>query len=414
MMSMENKNLFNKKKLIVLIVLLNFLIFSYVLLILINIKSLEKYDSVVMPNVYIEEFDMSGYSFKNALSKMEFYNEYILSKKIRFIVNGKEVEYDLKQLGISVDQKKTMQKIKKYQNSLSYAGKLRMIHGDTKKKFNFSYQIDSDKLKAFLTDMKKSVDVSVVNGYFDTSSGVKYIPGVDGFSLDVDKSIDTFKKNFTDDFDFKRKISLEGNVVSSQSNESYQKIDTMTSSFVTKFNVWEGTRPINLRTALNYINGAIVEPGEVFSYYKYAGPYNKSGYVFYYEFVGNGVCQIATTTYNAALLGGLEIVKRYPHAKKSVYVPGGLDATVASYSSGWNVDFQFRNTYQYPIYIKAYAVGGEAHVEFWSNSNAKEGKEYTTESVKIGVRGYTTYLHTFKDGKEIDKSKIATTWYTEE
>ena len=84
----------------------------------------------------------------------------------------------------------------------------------------------------------------------------------------------------------------------------------MTSSFMTKFNVWEGTRPTNLRTALNYINGAVVEPGEVFSYYKYAGPYNKKGYVFYYEFVGNGVCQIATTVYDAALLGGLEIVKR--------------------------------------------------------------------------------------------------------
>lgn len=411
---MENKKLFNKKKLIVLIILLNILVFSYAFLIIINIKSLEKYDSVVMPNVYIEEFDMSGYSFKNALSKIEFYNEYILSKKVKFSINGKRLEYDLNQLGVSVDKEKTIQKIEDYQSKLSYARRLRTIHGKVKKKFNFSYKIDSDKLASFLNGIRGDVDVSVVNGYFDTSNGVRYISGVDGFSLDIDKSISIFKDNFKDDFDFSKEISLEGNIVSSQSNDSYKQIDTMTSSFVTKFNVWEGTRPINLRTALNYINGAIVEPGEVFSYFRYAGPYDKRGYVFYYEFVGNGVCQIATTTYNAALLGGLEIVKRYPHAKKSVYVAGGLDATVASYSSGWNVDFQFRNTYKYPIYIKAYAVGGEAHVEFWSNSNAKEGKEYTTESVKIGVRGYTTYLHTFKDGKEIDKSKIATTWYTEE
>ena len=188
----------------------------------------------------------------------------------------------------------------------------------------------------------------------------------------------------------------------------------MTSSFVTNFNPWVTARATNLRVALNYINGAIIEPGEIFSYYKYAGPYDKAGYVFYYEFVGNGVCQIATTTYNAALLGGLEIVKRYPHAKKSVYVPGGLDATVASYSSGWNVDMQWKNTYEYPIYIKAYSVGGEAHVEFWSNSNAKEGKTYTTESVWLHGRGYKTYLHTFKDGVEINKSLIATTWYSED
>ena len=155
-------------------------------------------------------------------------------------------------------------------------------------------------------------------------------------------------------------------------------------------------------------------PGEVFSFYKYAGPYNKSGYVFYYEFVGNGVCQIATTVYNAALLGGLEIVKRYPHAAKSPYVPGGLDATVASYSSGWNVDFQFKNTYSYPIYISAYAIGGEAHVDFWSNKDAMGGKTYSTESVQIGTRGYTTYLHTYQNGVEISREKIATTWYSED
>ena len=121
------------------------------------------------------------------------------------------------------------------------------------------------------------------------------------------------------------------------------------------------SRATNLRVALNYIDGAIVEPSEVFSFYKYAGPYNKDGYIFYYEFVGNGVCQIATTVYNAALLGGLEIVERYPHAAKSPYVLGSLDATVASYSSGCNVDF-------------------------WSNKDAMEGKSYSTESVQIGTR----------------------------
>ena len=97
-----------------------------------------------------------------------------------------------------------------------------------------------------------------------------------------------------------------------------------------------------------------------------------------------------------------------------MYVDGGLDATVASYSSGWCVDMQFKNIYNYPIYIKAYSSGGQAHVEFWSNHDAKGGLDYTTSSSKIGVRGYKSYLHTWKDGQEIDVKEIATTWYTEE
>lgn len=43
---------------------------------------------------------------------------------------------------------------------------------------------------------------------------------------------------------------------------------------------------------------------------------------------------------------------------------------------------------------------------------AKEGKTYTTESVKIGYLGYNTYLHVFENGQEIEKRKIATTWYS--
>lgn len=202
-------------------------------------------------------------------------------------------------------------------------------------------------------------------------------------------------------------------MIKAESNESYKLIDTKVSSFSTEFNPYI-SRATNLKTGLSYIDGVIINPQEVFSFYKYAGPYNKKGYVFYYEFVGNGVCQIATTVYNTALLGGLEIVKRYPHAKKSVYVPGGLDATVASYASGWNVDFQFKNTYKYPIYISAYAVNGTAHVDFWSNHDAMEGKTYTTESVKLGNRYYQTFLHTFKNGVEIKKEEIAKTWYIED
>lgn len=409
---MKNKKFDKKSKLIILIVLLSVLIFSYVLLIAYNYKSLKKYDSIILPNIYIEEFDMSGYSYKNSREKIDFYKEYILSRKIKFKVNSNVYEISFNDLGITVDEDKTIEAIKEFQNKLSYSKKLRFLNGKEKNKFKFIYKVDDQKLVDYLNNLKATVDVAAVDGYFDTSDGVKYVKGVDGYALNVGES-GKIVNEFLTNIDYKKEIELIGDLVASNNNESYQTIDTMTSSFMTKFNVWEGTRPTNLRTALNYINGAVVEPGEVFSYYKYAGPYNKKGYVFYYEFVGNGVCQIATTVYDAALLGGLEIVKRYPHAKKSVYVDGGLDATVASYSSGWHVDFQFKNTYKYPIYIKAYANGGEAHVEFWSNSNAKEGKTYSTESVQIGARGYKTFLHTYKDGVEIDKSEIATTWYTE-
>jgi len=405
------KKISNKDKLKILVSLLVVLILLYVLFLLINVKSLGKYDKKILPNTYVEDFDLSDYSYKSAYEKLNYYNEYVLNRKIKVNVNSKDYDYTLNDLGIQIDVDKTIDNIKKYQKRMSYSRKLLISNGKIRKNFSIIYKIDDNKIRDSLNNLKGTTDYAPVDGYFDTSDGVKYIAGVDGYSLNVDNSVGEVTKAISKGVNNKTKVKLVGDTLKANGNDSYKSIDTMTSAFETWFMPNTYLRNINLNTALDYINGSVVEPGEVFSYCDKAGPFNKYGYVFYYEFVGNGVCQIATTTYNAALLGGLEIVKRYPHDKKSLYVDGGLDATVASYPSGWCVDMQFKNTYEYPIYIKAYSYGGKARVEFWSNSQAKKGLEYTTSSTQIGHRGYRSFLHTWKDGQEIDVHEIETTWY---
>ena len=404
----------NKKKLIVLIVLLIVLIVGYILLGALNVQSIKRYSNEILPNVYLEDLDLSNYSYENAEKRIKYYNDNITTKLVKFKVNDSEYEYLIKDIGLSIDVSKSLDQIKKYQNNLKYGERLIRLNSNKKKVFKFIYTFDTVKLTETVNSLKSKVDREAVDGYFNTSGNVSYVRGMNGYKLDVNKSVEEISKNINTEYKEGIVVNLVGDVTQANNNDSYASIDTMTSSFVTTFMPNTYLRNINLNTALGYINGTVVEPGQVFSYCNKAGPFNKAGYVFYYEFVGNGVCQIATTTYNAALLGGLEIVKRYPHDKKSLYVDGGLDATVASYSSGWCVDMQFKNTYKYPIYIKAYSEGGRAHVEFWSNSNAKEGKEYKTSSVQIGRRGYKSYLHTYKDGKEIDVREIATTWYTKD
>ena len=403
------------KRLLIISILIVVLVFSYVYLCIYNFRILKEYDNLILPNTYVGDYDVSYFSYEYCDMKLDEYIDEVLGKKIKFNVNSKDVEYSLKDLGIAIDKEKIMSDIKKYQDGLSNSRKLIVVNRNIKNKFDIPYIVDDDKLRESMNRIKAENDVVGVDGYFDTSEGVRYVKGVPGFSLNVDSSFDKLKKSLENGFDVKETITLDGEVSGVWNNESYESIDTLTSSYSTEFIPNTYYRNINLNTALNYINGTIVEPGEIFSYCNTAGPFNKAGYVFYYEFVGNGVCQIATTTYNAALRGGLEIVKRYPHAKRSAYVPGGLDATVASYSSGWCVDMQFRNTYDYPIYIKAYSYDGYAYVEFWSNSNAKQGKSYDATSVRIGNIGYRSFLHTYNEnGEEIDVHEIATTWYQEE
>lgn len=402
-----------KKKILVVCYfsILIILIFVFTYFAVVDYNKVSVYNGKVFYNTYLSEYNISKSSLDELDSIVDLYSEKILSSDIKFIVNNKEYLYKYSDLGLSIDKDELKKEILDYQESLNYLDKVNILNKKSKKVIPFEFVYKKEDITNFVNNLKNTVDVSVTNGHFAVNENreVSYVLGTDSFSLDVDGSI----QKIIDNISKRDTIELSGVSDKAVNDDNYKLVDTKVSSFSTEFNPYI-SRATNLKTALNYIDGVIINPGEVFSFYKYAGPYNKSGYVFYYEFVGNGVCQIATTVYNAALLGGLEIVKRYPHDKKSVYVAGGLDATVASYASGWNVDFQFKNTYKYPIYISAYAIDNKAYVDFWSNSNATEGKTYTTESVQLGPRYYKTYLHTYQNGTEISKSEIAATWYTKD
>ncbi len=379
-----------------------------------NYIKIRKYNNKIYPNTYLGDYKISEVGFVYLEKRIEFYTDSILNNTIIIKCHGKDYKYTFKDLNLEIDKEGIIKDIIDDQKSLKYDDKLQRVKGQ-KKIYNYKLKYDEKYLRKFLEDLKLQTDVNVVydNLVMSPDREFSYSPGVEGYTLNIDDSlkelIDSIENRATDNLE----VSLVGDVIEPGKNKQLQLIDSKVSSFVTEFNPYI-SRGTNLKTGLGYIDGAIIQPGEIFSFYDYAGPYNKSGYVFYYEFVGNGVCQIATTVYNAALLGGLEIVKRYPHAAKSVYVPGGLDATVASYASGWYVDFQFKNTYDYPIYISAYAVGGEAHVDFWSNHDAKKGKTYQTESVQIAPRGYKTYLHVYENGQEIENRYITTTYYSKD
>jgi vancomycin resistance protein YoaR len=108
----------------------------------------------------------------------------------------------------------------------------------------------------------------------------------------------------------------------------------------------------NIAVATSRFHGIVVPPGAVFSFNDYLGPVTaetgfEEGLVIWGDRtavgIGGGVCQVSTTAFRAAVMGGFEIVERWAHGYRvSWYETGtgpGLDATV--YSP--DVDFKFRN-----------------------------------------------------------------------
>jgi vancomycin resistance protein YoaR len=105
----------------------------------------------------------------------------------------------------------------------------------------------------------------------------------------------------------------------------------------------------NIVTAANKFRGAVIPPGEEFSFNKIVGDVTAAnGFVDSLIIrgdrtetgVGGGVCQVSTTAFRAAFWGGFPVLERYPQGYVvSWYGEPGLDASIFTPDA----DFRFRN-----------------------------------------------------------------------
>lgn len=131
------------------------------------------------------------------------------------------------------------------------------------------------------------------------------------------------------------------------------------SRFSTNFYHATPSQAANIALTAKRLTGKVVAPGAIFSYVRATGPFTAAGgYGWGRQFVGNrivpsiggGVCQGASTLYNAVLLANLQVVERHQHGLTVPYLPPGRDATVTD-SGG--LDFQFRNDTRWPVVLWA-------------------------------------------------------------
>jgi vancomycin resistance protein YoaR len=107
----------------------------------------------------------------------------------------------------------------------------------------------------------------------------------------------------------------------------------------------------NIHLAADLVNDSLIAPGATWSFndttgectadkgFKVATGIADGQYV---DSVGGGVCQVATTVFNAVFDAGYPIVERYNHALYESKYPEGRDATVAwpTYDFKWQNDSQ--------------------------------------------------------------------------
>lgn len=163
----------------------------------------------------------------------------------------------------------------------------------------------------------------------------------------------------------------------------------------------------NLRLACKKIDGTVLEPGEVFSFDAVVGQRTKErgfkkAHVFSgpnsgAEGYGGGVCQVASTIFNTALLANMKINLRYQHVQRVGYVPLGRDAAIS-----WGANnFKFTNNTKYPIKIsaklsnKSNKQAGNIIITFYTSENVNPKKV----RLKVTQKNKTFTLKRYVNGK---------------
>lgn len=220
------------------------------------------------------------------------------------------------------------------------------------------------------------------------------VPGYDGGSLDNDAAVDLIQKTLEADPGSLHIVLPMKTKPAHLTAASLQGIDARIGYFVTRFNPGDEGRTDTVRRAISIINGTVVPPGGIFSVDKVVGPrdpahgFNGKGHVFVDGHMelqsGGGMCQVATTLFNAAMLADLKIVERHQHVRTVPYVDPGRDSTIYHGQK----DFRLQNDTSAPLYISYRTNRSHAIASLFGKASPGRKVRLVSSHRRLGERHY--------------------------
>ncbi len=226
----------------------------------------------------------------------------------------------------------------------------------------------------------------------------RVVPGYDGAVLDVSAAVDQIQKAVTANPSAVHIILPVKIKKGGQSAADLKGINARIGYFVTRFNPGDAGRTQTVRLAIKIIDGTVVPPGGVFSVNDVVGERTAArGFGTGHVFVdgkmevqqGGGMCQVATTLFNAAMLADLKIVERKQHVRTIPYADPGRDATVYFGQK----DFKFQNNTPAPIYVSYKANRSHAVVSLFGRAVPGLKVKLVDHYQRLGERHYTASFY---------------------
>lgn len=324
-------------------------------------------EETIPAGVYVGGMSLEGLTGEEAKKKVSDYVEAKLNQTITLKVNGAEAGASAEELGLSWENEDAVDEALK---ESEIKGNLIRRYMKTKDlqvnpvEIGLDMDVDQEKVSAFINENCSDAVTEVKDASITKQDGEFIItPSVVGIAVDFEATKKTLNEALNSEGT--GGIEIEATVTEEQpkiTTEDLSSIKDVLGTFSTDFKTSGAARSTNLAVGASKINGSVLMPGEVLSGYECMHPFTiENGYrtATAYEngrsvdSIGGGVCQIATTLYNASLLAELDIVQRQNHSMSVSYVKPSMDAAIA----GTYKDIKVKNPYDTPIYIEGYTSG---------------------------------------------------------
>lgn len=358
-------------------------------------------------NIFKDNFKIFIASFKKVyieptyLYEEEKLNDILKNVDLSIVDRLVESKYS-----IDEENKKLVISIGKSGNGIDFDNEKEKILNEVKKNYD-SNDIENDKKIYLDVSTKSNLELNAEeiynkikrepkDAYIDkTTTPAKSVSEIVGLDINFNllkETLEEYNKEEGKIIEIPLEI-IEPNVKLEDLDKELYK--DKIAGYTTYFDASQYARSNNLRIALEYLNGKVVMPGEVFSYNDAIGDTTSAkGYLPAATFkggttvneMGGGICQTTSTLYNVVLMANLEIVERHPHGLPVGYVQPSRDATVYSPY----LDFKFKNTRSNPIKIvTSYSSSGNLNISLYG---IKEKEEYDVELISqyLGTIPYTT------------------------
>ncbi|MCT8975880.1 VanW family protein [Clostridium sp. CX1] len=341
-------------------------------------NKVKAWDNIIYPGIKIEGEDLSGRNKEEAKKIVEQrHGAAVLKKKLNIVTPDRTYTLDYSKINPKHNVDEVVKEAYEYGKNLNLFKQYRLIKSKEGKQYKLGFTYDSKPITELLNNIEKDINKEPVNARLKGYGGsFTAVPEESGRKLQKDKLQKEISSKLNGDKGPDISIEAPIEVITARiTSDKLTTINSRIATFTTNYgSISSAERANNIVLSTRSINGLVMLPGDTFSFNEVVGERTAGkGYKAAPVIIGNqvdsglggGICQVSTTLYNAILRANIKSVERAHHTLPSHYVPLGLDATV-DYG---NLDYKFKNTLDYPIYIEGDTSGGNVTFNIYSNSS---------------------------------------------